>query len=181
MHGERDRGDNEEEGADDDEKVDPEVGQVGAARHGELGPDANIIMFVGLVALHDLFAVGNLVDIARVLAELGHHALAFKSGDGKDGKVGVFPSPVIIEVPHGSVAILGLIGRVVWLVKDEGANGIESRRGKICQGAVYAEPRGESNEVVVGRGEFVSVGDILRDEVVLLRITRRDSADVGHV
>lgn len=76
---------------------------------------------------------------------------------------------------------MGFVGRVVWFIKDEGANGIETRRVEIRYCAVYAEPGGDGDEVVVGRREFVSMGDISRYEVVLLRIAGGYGANIGDI
>ena len=56
---------------------------------------------------------------------------------------------------------MGFVGGVIWFIKDEGANGIETRRVEVRYCAVYAEPGGDGDEVVVGRGEFVSMGDMV--------------------
>lgn len=77
--------------------------------------------------------------------------------------------------------ILGLVGGVVWLVEDEGANRVGAGGGEVGLGAVYAKPRSKGDEVVVGRGEVGAAGDISGNEVVLLGIARRHSSNVGNV
>lgn len=47
-------------------------------------------------------------------------------------------------------------------------------------GAVYAEPGGEGNEVVVGRRELGLAGDVAGDEVVLLLVAGGD-VDIGDI
>jgi hypothetical protein len=77
------------------------------------------------------------------------------------------PSSAVLQVPNGRVGILRLIRRIVRFVEDEGANGVETRRSEVSQGTVDTEPRGESDEVVILRGEVASTGNISRDELVL--------------
>lgn len=124
----------------------------------------------------------NLLDGSRIQAELGHHLLALESRDGEDGiLVLVFPSAIVVEVPDGGVDILGFVGGVVRLVKDESADGIGAGGSEIGLSAVDAEPRGKGDEIIVGRREVGAAGDVSGNEVVLLGITRRHSADVGNV
>lgn len=76
---------------------------------------------------------------------------------------------------------MGFVGGVIWFIKDEGANGIETRRVEVRYCAVYAEPGGDGDEVVVGGGEFISMGDISGYEVILLRIAGGYGAYIGDV
>lgn len=100
-----------------------------------------------------------------------HHCLAFPARDGEDGKfVRLNPCSAIFEVPDGGVGILGLVGGIVGLVEDECAKGVEARGGEVGESTIDAEPRGEGDEVVVGRGEVVSTGDIFGNEVVLCEV-----------
>jgi hypothetical protein len=124
----------------------------------------------------------NLVDSSRVEAELSHHFLAFESRDGKDGILILLPPrTIVVEVPNGRVDILGFVGGVVWLVKDESTNRIGAGGGEIGYSAVYAEPGSKSNEIVVGRGEVGAASNISRDEVVLLGVTGWIPADIRNV
>ena len=76
---------------------------------------------------------------------------------------------------------MGFVGGVIWFIKDEGANGVETRRVEVRYCAVYAEPGGDGDEVVVGGGEFISMGAISGYKVVLLRIAGGYGANIGDV
>lgn len=100
-----------------------------------------------------------------------HHSLAFHARDGEDGEfVRLNPCSTIFEVPDGGVGILGFVGGIVGLVEDECAKGVETRGGEVGESTIDAEPRGESDEVVVSRGEIVSACDIFGNEVVLCEV-----------
>lgn len=70
---------------------------------------------------------------------------------------------------------------VIGFIEDEGANGVETRRGHVGQSAVYTEPWREGDEVVVGGRQVALTGDIVGDEIVLLGVACGIGIDVRHI
>lgn len=181
MHGEGDGGDDEKEGANDNKKVDPEGREATLALHPQLGPYTDVVLGVCAVSLHNLVAMGHLVDGARVEGELGYHLLPLETRDGKDGEPGFFPSAAIVEIPYCRVGPLGLVGRVVGLVKDEAADGVEAGGGEVGLHTVDAEPGSNGDEVIVGGRKVGSARDVVGDKIVLLGVAGGDGAYIGDV
>lgn len=126
--------------------------------------------------------MGNFGHVARIVTKFRHNLLAFQARDCEDGeRIPPLPDAIVVEVPDGRVDVLWFVGGVVRLVEDECANGVATRRGEEGLGTFYAEPRSEGDEVVVGRGEIGSAGNISREEVVLLVVAGWVAADFGYV
>lgn len=73
------------------------------------------------------------------------------------------------------------VGRVVWFVKYEATNGVETGSGEVSLDTVYAEPGSDGDEVIIRRRELSPASDVVGYEVVLLSVARSKSADIGDV
>lgn len=70
--------------------------------------------------------MGYILDIAGVKRHLSHDFLSFDAGNGEYGELVVlFPGAAIVEIPDGRVRVLWLVARVVWLIENEGTDGVE--------------------------------------------------------
>jgi hypothetical protein len=139
--------------------------------HGKFSPYPYVISRVWSIKVVDIVGMRDVMDTAGVETQLSHHFVTIDTRYGKDG-ISVFPSPsaIVAQIPNYRIHILRLVARVIGLIKNEGADKVKSRRCKICLGAFAAEPRGESNEVEVGRGQVALTSHVARYEVVLLCI-----------
>lgn len=134
------------------------------------------------IELLDFLPVRYLSEIAGVVAKFRGNFLTFLTRNSEYGEwVHAFPQAIIVEVPDRRVSILWLVGGVVGFVEYECADWVAARRGKISLGAFDTEPGRKSDEVVIGRGEVGSTGDVLRNEVVLLRVAGRVTANLWNV
>ena len=111
----------------------------------------------------------DLEDTAGVVPQLLADFVALVARHRKDGElVDSSPVAIVLEIPDRGVDILWFVGGVVGFEEDEGANGVATGGGEVCLGTLYAEPRGKSDEGIVGRREVVTSGYVFGEEVVLL-------------
>lgn len=130
----------------------------------------------------DFLPVRYLGEVAGVMAEFRGNFLTFLTGNSEYGeRVHAFPQAIIVEIPNRRVSILWLVGGVVGFVEYECADWVAARRDKIGLGAFDTEPGRKSDEVVVGRGKVGSTGNVLGNEVVLLRVACRVAANLRNV